>query len=67
MFSVDDDKSRNKGNYITRKLIFYAAHIQSTPSDVLRTLVQEMIDKAEMIESELWFVHEYYYCTTTNP
>ena len=54
MFSADDDKkSHNKGNYITRKLIFYAAHILSTPSDVLRTLVQEMIDKAEMIESEL--------------
>ena len=52
MFSVDGG-SGHKGNHITRKLIFYAAHILSTPSDVLRTLVQEMIDKAEMIESEL--------------
>jgi hypothetical protein len=56
MFSVDSDikgTGHHKGNHITHKLIFYAAHILSTPSVVLRTLVQEMIDKAEMIESEL--------------
>ena len=53
MFSVDDDEKGHKGNHITHKLIFYAAHILSTPSDVLRTLVQEMIDKAEMIASDL--------------
>lgn len=44
----DEDKKR--GNHITHKLMFYAAHILSTPSVILRTLVQEMIDKAEMIE-----------------
>ena len=60
MFSLecgqDDDKKgtgRRKGNHISHKLIFYAAHILSTPSVVLRTLVQEMIDKAEMIDKEL--------------
>jgi hypothetical protein len=56
MFSVDDDKKgtgHRKGSHITHKLIFYAAQILSTPSTVLRTLVQEMIDKAEMIESDL--------------
>ena len=59
MFSVecgqDNDKKRignHRGNHITHKLIFYAAHILSTPSDVLRTLVQEMIDKAKMMEKE---------------
>jgi hypothetical protein len=49
----DDDKERSgrcRGNYITHKLIFYAAHILSTPSVILRTLVQEMTDKAEMME-----------------
>ena len=56
MFSVDDDKKgtgHRKGNHITHKLIFYAAHILSTPSVVLRALVQEMIGKAETMESEL--------------
>lgn len=59
MFSIEceqgDDKKRTahrRGNHITHKLIFYAAHILSTPSGVLRTLVQEMIEKAEMIEQE---------------
>jgi hypothetical protein len=51
MFLIeDDDKKRTghrRGNHITHKLIFYAAHILSTPSVVLRTLVQEMMDKAE--------------------
>lgn len=63
MFSIEceqgDDKKRTahrRGNHITHKLIFYAAHILSTPSGVLRTLVQEMIEKAEMIEQEFWFV-----------
>ena len=55
MFSIEcrqDDDRKRRGNHITHKLIFYAAHILSTPSEVLRTLVQEMIDKAEMIEQE---------------
>lgn len=53
VFSVergqDDDKGRRE-NYITQKLVFYAAHILSTPSVILRSLVQEMIDKAGTIE-----------------
>ena len=58
LFSVasDGDKKgtgHRKGNHISHKLIFYAAHILSTPSVVLRTLVQEMIAKAEMIDEEL--------------
>lgn len=51
--SQDDDKmgtGHRKGNHITHKLIFYAAHILSTPSAVLRTLVQEMIERAETIK-----------------
>ena len=59
MFSIecvqDNDKrgtGHRKGNHITRKLMFYAAHILSTPSVVLRALVQEMIDRAEMIEKK---------------
>ena len=47
----DHDDNR-RGNHITHKLVFYAAQILSTPSVVLRTLVHEMIDKAEMIEKE---------------
>ena len=57
MFSNDEDEKRTghrKGNHVTHKLTFYAAHVLSTSSDVLRTLVQEMIDKAEMIDKELW-------------
>lgn len=38
-------------NHITQKLIFYAAHILSTPTIILRALVQEMMDKAQMISS----------------
>jgi hypothetical protein len=56
MFSTecgqDERTGPRRGNHITQKLIFYAARILSTPSVVLRTLVQEMIDKAEMIEKE---------------
>ena len=53
----DDDKKQHTGHHrkeshITHKLIFYAAHILSTPSDVLRALVQEIIDKAEMTEKD---------------
>jgi hypothetical protein len=49
MFSVDDDKKgtgHRKGNHITHKLLFYAAHILSTPSTFLLTLVKEIIEKA---------------------
>ena len=52
MFLVDDDKKgtgHRKGNHVTHKLIFYAAHILSTPSVVLHTLVKEM---TEMIDKE---------------
>ncbi|KAF8813470.1 hypothetical protein BYT27DRAFT_7084750 [Phlegmacium glaucopus] len=56
MFSIecaqDENKERTgrrKGNHITQKLIFYAAHILSTPSAILRALVQEMMDEAEVI------------------
>ena len=54
MFLIDcghkEPTGRLRGNHITHKLTFYAAHILSTPSVILRTLVQEMIHKAEMIE-----------------
>jgi hypothetical protein len=52
MFLIEHGDNR-RGNHITHKLLFYAAHILSTPSVVLRTLVQEMVDKAEMIEKEV--------------
>ena len=55
-YGQDEDEKRTghrKGNHITHKLTFYAAHVLSTSSVVLRTLAQEMTDKAEMIEKEL--------------
>lgn len=56
MFSIEcrqdgdtEPPGRRKGNHITHKLIFYAAHILSTPSVILRALAQEMMDKAALI------------------
>ncbi|KAJ3516942.1 hypothetical protein NLJ89_g819 [Agrocybe chaxingu] len=34
-------------NHITRKIVFYAAHVLSTPSLVLQTLVRELVSTAE--------------------
>jgi len=48
----DGDNSRSgrrRENHITHKLIFYASRILSTPSAILRALVQEMMDEAETI------------------
>ncbi|KAF8817476.1 hypothetical protein BYT27DRAFT_7199005 [Phlegmacium glaucopus] len=59
MFSIecaqdgDEERTgRRKGNHITHKLIFYAAHLLSTPSAIQRTLVQEMMDEAEIISPD---------------
>ena len=48
VFSIGNgDKAEN---HITRKIIFYATYILSTPSVVLRGLVQEMIDEAGFLD-----------------
>lgn len=48
VFSNEDgDKAEN---HITHKIIFYAAYILSTPSVVLRGLVQEMMDEAGYLD-----------------
>ncbi|KIM44574.1 hypothetical protein M413DRAFT_442543 [Hebeloma cylindrosporum] len=44
--------TRAKGNHITRKLLFYAAHIASTPSITLRGLVKEMSTRAEIYRAQ---------------
>jgi len=48
VFSIEDgDKAEN---HITHKINFYAAYIMSTPSVVLRGLVQEMMDEAGYLD-----------------
>lgn len=42
--SQSDKKITSKPNHITHKLLFYAAHILSTPSPILRRLVEELLE-----------------------
>lgn len=41
-----------KRNHIAHKLVFYAAHIASTPSVILRRLVEEMSTRANIYRAE---------------
>jgi len=41
-----------KGNHITHKLVFYAAHIASTPTIILRGLVEEVSTRADVYHAE---------------
>jgi hypothetical protein len=45
-------QAQKKGNHISHKLVFYAAHIASTPSVILRALVEEMKARAEIYRAE---------------
>jgi len=41
-----------KRNHIAHKLVFYAAHIASTPSIILRGLVEEISTRADIYRAE---------------
>lgn len=45
-------QAQKKGNHVTHKLVFYAAHIASTPSIILRGLVEEMSTRADIYHAE---------------
>lgn len=47
-----DNSMQRKGNHITYKLLFYAAHILSTPSVILDAVADEMKARAEGYRSQ---------------
>lgn len=49
---LESGSKKTKSNRTTQKLLFYAAHLLSTPSQVLQFVASQMVIKARSLQEE---------------
>jgi hypothetical protein len=50
LFESRQRRSAERQNHVTMKISFYAAHVMSTPSSILRSVSDEIIARSKILE-----------------